>query len=99
MQEHYDHLGISPGASPAEIKTAYHLKLKEFPAHKHPQEFKAIRAAYESLQKGGQDGSYADFFKLLPVEMELDQSLVKQLKEKATAQAQLSLDELMRLTY
>jgi curved DNA-binding protein CbpA len=99
MQEHYDRLGISPGASPAEIKAAYHLKLKEFPAHKHPQEFKAIRAAYESLQKGGQDGSYADFFKLLPTEMELDRSVVKQLKEKATAQAQLSLDELMRLTY
>jgi curved DNA-binding protein CbpA len=99
MQEHYDRLGIVPGASLAEIKAAYHLKLKEFPAHKHPQEFKAIRTAYESLQKGGQDSSYADFFKLLPIEMELDRVVVKQLREKATAQAQVSLDELMRLTY
>jgi DnaJ-class molecular chaperone len=99
MQEHYDRLGIAPGASPAEIKAAYHLKLKEFPAHKHPQEFKAIRAAYEALQKGGQDNSYADFFKMLPTEMELDQVMLTQLREKATEQAQVSLDELMRLTY
>jgi curved DNA-binding protein CbpA len=99
MQEHYDRLGIAPGASLAEIKAAYHGKLKEFPAHKHPQEFKAIRAAYEALQKGGQDNSYADFFKLLPTEMELDPVILKQLRDKATAQAQVSLDELMRLTY
>jgi curved DNA-binding protein CbpA len=99
MQEHYDRLGIAPGASLAEIKAAYHLKLKEFPAHKHPQEFKAIRAAYEALQKGGQDNGYADFFKLLPIEMELDQTVLKQLQERSAAQAQVSLDELMRLTY
>ena len=98
MQEHYDRLGIAPGANLAEIKAAYHLKLKEFPAHKFPQEFKAVRTAYEALQKGGQD-SHSDFFKLLPVEMELDPIVLGQLREKATAQAQISLDELMRLTY
>ncbi|MFZ4676929.1 MAG: molecular chaperone DnaJ, partial [Nodosilinea sp.] len=33
MQDHYDRLGLSPGATSAEIKAAYHAKLKEFPAH------------------------------------------------------------------
>jgi curved DNA-binding protein CbpA len=51
MQDHYDRLGLSAGATSAEIKAAYHAKLKEFPAHTHPQDFKAIRTAYETLRK------------------------------------------------
>ena len=98
MQSNYDLLGISTGASLAEIKAAYHLKLREFPAHKYPEKFKEIRVAYEALQKGGQN-SQEDFFKLRPVEIELDAQLLKQLSESVTAQAQTSIDELMRLTY
>lgn len=98
MEAHYERLGLSPGASPGEIKAAYHAKLREFPAHKHPQEFKAIRVAYEALQKGEQD-SATDFFKLLPTEVALDPILLGQLREKATAKAQISLEEIMRLTY
>ena len=56
MTDHYEQLGIAPGATPAEIKAAYHAKLKEFPAHTHPQEFKATRAAYEALRKAPQGG-------------------------------------------
>jgi len=40
MTSPYDRLGISSSAT-AEIKAAYHAKLKEFPAHRHPEEFKA----------------------------------------------------------
>ncbi len=98
MQSNYDLLGISTGASLAEIKAAYHLKLREFPAHKYPEKFKEIRAAYEALQKGGKNGQ-EDFFKLRPIEIELDAHLLQQLRERVTAQAQTGIDELIRLTY
>jgi curved DNA-binding protein CbpA len=51
MTDHYERLGISPGATAAEIKTAYHTKLREFPAHTYPEEFKKIRGAYEAIRK------------------------------------------------
>lgn len=98
MQVHYDRLGLAVGATPAEIKSAYHAKLREFPAHKHPQEFKAIRAAYEALRNGEQQPEQ-DFFDLQPCQMELDGTLITQLRERATAQAQLTLAELLRLTF
>ena len=98
MQEHYDRLGISPGATPAQIKAAYHAKLREFPAHTHPQEFKAIRAAYEVLRKGGQPAE-DDFFKLRPIEAELDPDQLQNLKQRAISQTEVSLAELIRLTF
>jgi curved DNA-binding protein CbpA len=98
MQEHYDRLGISVGASPTDIKAAYHSKLKEFPAHQHPQEFKAIRAAYEALKKGEQN-THEDFFKIRPVQVELNSELIQELQKRAIAQSEVSLEELMRLTF
>jgi curved DNA-binding protein CbpA len=98
MQEHYDRLGIAVGASPADIKAAYHHKLKEFPAHQHPQEFKAIRTAYEALKKGEQT-TQEDFFKISPVQVELNAELVQALKQRAIAKAEVSLEELIRLTF
>ena len=98
MQEHYDRLGVAVGASPDDIKAAYHRKLKEFPAHQHPQEFKAIRAAYEALKKGEQNVQ-EDFFKIRPVQVELDTERVQKLQQHAIAQAEVSLEDLMRLTF
>lgn len=98
MIEHYERLGVSPDASPAQIKAAYHAKLREFPAHTHPQEFKAIRAAYEALRKGGQN-QFEDFFKERPIQAELDPQLLQQLKQRAIAEIELSLEELIQLTF
>jgi DnaJ-class molecular chaperone len=97
MQDHYDRLGLSPGATPAEIKAAYHAKLKEFPAHTHPQDFKAIRTAYETLRKAprGED----DFFAEVPVQAELDQALLDQLQQRATAAVDVTFEDLIRLTF
>lgn len=97
MQDHYDRLGLSPGATSAEIKAAYHAKLKEFPAHTHPQDFKAIRTAYETLRKTprGED----DFFTPVPIQAELDQALLEQLKQRATAVVDVTLEDLIRLTF
>ena len=98
MKEHYECLGVASGATPAQIKAAYHAKLREFPAHTHPQEFKAVRAAYEALRKGGQN-QFEDFFTPHPIPAELDPQLLQQLKQRAIAQIEVSLEELIRLTF
>ncbi len=97
MTSHYEQLGISPGATPAQIKVAYHAKLREFPAHTYPEEFKAIRGAYEALRKG--DTQHEDFLKMRPLEAELNPEILKQVREKAIAQLEISLDDLIRATF
>ncbi|MGF1569075.1 MAG: J domain-containing protein [Nodosilinea sp.] len=98
MQNYFEQLGLAPGATPAEVKTAYHQKLREFPAHSHPQEFKAIRAAYEALKKGDQ-GQVEDFFNPRPIDASLDPELLQNLRQRATAQVAICLEELVRLTF
>lgn len=97
MTSHYEQLGIFPGATSAQIKAAYHLKLREFPAHTYPEEFKAIRGAYEALRKG--DTQHEDFLKMRPLEAELSPEILKQVREKAIAQLEISLDDLIRATF
>lgn len=97
MQEHYDRLGLVPGATPADIKAAYHTKLKEFPAHSHPEDFKAIRAAYEVLRKGPKPE--ADFFAVVPIQATLDTTLLEPMRERAMAAVEITLDDLIRLTF
>lgn len=98
MTSHYEQLGISPGATPAQIKAAYHGKLREFPAHTYPEEFKAIRKAYEALRKG-ETTQYEDFLKIRPLEAELNPEILKQVQEKVIAQLEVSLDDLIRATF
>jgi curved DNA-binding protein CbpA len=98
MQEHCDRLGISPEASPDEIKAAYHAKLREFPAHTHPQEFKAIRAAYDALRQG-LSAAKEDFFSHRAIAATLDPALLESLRQRAQEQLQVSLDDLLRLTF
>lgn len=98
MSSHYDRLGIASTASPAEIKAAYHAKLKEFPAHSYPQEFKEIRTAYENLRKGEATQS-GDFFTPRPLQATLDPELVQQLQNRVENQLQVSLEELLRTTF
>lgn len=97
MQDHYNQLGLTPGASPAEIKAAYHAKLKAFPAHSHPREFKATRAAYEALRKAPQAAD--DFFDLKSFAAELDPALLKQVQQRATAAVDVTLADLILLTF
>ncbi|NJM74440.1 MAG: J domain-containing protein [Acaryochloridaceae cyanobacterium RU_4_10] len=99
MQEHYDRLGLTPTATPEEIKAAYHLKLREFPAHTHPQEFKAIRAAYEVLRKGGKNLADEPVFIPENETAEFDPAQIARLRQQAIAQVEVTLEELMRLTF
>jgi curved DNA-binding protein CbpA len=98
MSEDYALLGILPGATSAEIKAAYHAKLKEFPAHKYPQEFKAIRSAYEALQKESQQTN-EDFFEIVPAKAKLNQQSLQGLRDRVAAKVEMSLDELICLTF
>jgi curved DNA-binding protein CbpA len=98
MTSHYEHLGISPGATPTEIKAAYHSKLREFPAHTYPEEFKTIRGAYEALRKG-ETTQNEDLLKIRPLKPELNPDILKQVREKAIAQLEVNLDDLIRATF
>lgn len=98
----YERLGITPDASPTEIKAAYHARLRHYPAHSHPQDFKAIRSAYETLNQKSKSELSDEILTIKPFEAELDpESLQKleQLEQKARAQVEVSLTDLLRLTF
>ena len=98
MSTPFEQLGITPDASPKEIKRAYHAKLKEFPAHTHPEEFKAIRAAYDAVRRGSRV-TVEEFFKRKPLEASFDDQTLATLREQATAKIQVDLKSLARLTF
>ena len=98
MDQHYEVLGLQPGATAAEIKAAYHSKLKEFPAHTHPQEFKAIRAAYETLRKQGNQ-PYKDLFTVQPLQAEINPQILDKLHERAAKAVKVEFEDVLRLTF
>jgi curved DNA-binding protein CbpA len=98
MTSHYEKLGIFPGATSAQIKAAYHVKLREFPAHTYPEEFKAIREAYETLRKG-ETAQHGDFLKARPLEAQINPEILEIVRQKAIAQLQISVDDLIRATF
>ncbi len=99
MTSPHDLLGITSSATPAEIKAAYHAKLKEFPAHRHPEEFKAIRAAYDAIRQGESSAADDFFFLVRPLEATLDPAVVQQLRQRVVAQLEVSLEEMIRETF
>ncbi len=94
----HDLLGITVDATPKAAKAAYHAKLKEFPAHTHPTEFKAIRTAYEAIQKGITSPS-ENFFKPSPIGISIEPATIESLKQNLTAHLEVSLEELLKLTF
>ncbi|MGK7888335.1 MAG: molecular chaperone DnaJ [Leptolyngbyaceae cyanobacterium] len=100
IQEHYDRLGITADTPLADIKKAYRAKLKEFPAHSHPQEFKEIRASYEAVQAYLKSPHKTeDFFDLSPIEEKLDEAAIAQIKQRAMEQVEVSVKDLIALTF
>lgn len=95
----YDVLGVTPNDSPEAIKAAYHKQLKAFPAHTHPQEFKAIRAAYEAVGKGSKRNERRAFYEPLPLQVSVDPQLVVKVREQVQSKVELSLEDLIRLTF
>lgn len=97
MNFHYERLGVSPGATPAQIKAAYHAKLREFPAHNFPEEFKAVRAAYEALRQG--NTVEEDFLAPRTINASLDPEVINRLRQQALSQLEVSLEDLIHLTF
>ena len=46
----YAVLGVSPEATPSEVRAAYFAKVRAYPPERDPEGFKRIRAAYEQLR-------------------------------------------------
>jgi hypothetical protein len=91
-------LGIAPEATPAQAKAAYHAKLREFPAHTHPTEFKAVRSAYEAIQAGTTRPA-ENFFTVRPIQATIDPTTLDELKGKLTAHLAVSLEDMLRETF
>jgi curved DNA-binding protein CbpA len=98
MTSPHDVLGVAPDATLAQVKAAYHAKLREFPAHKYPGEFKAVRSAYEAIQKGG-NRPQENFFTVRPIAVTIEPAAIDQLKEKLTAHLAVSLEDMLRETF
>jgi sialic acid synthase SpsE len=98
MTSPHDILGIRSDATPAQVKAAYHTKLREFPAHTHPTEFKAIRSAYEAIQKGG-NRPKENFFMVRPITTTIEPATIAELKGKLTAHLAVSLEDMLRETF
>jgi hypothetical protein len=98
MSSPHELLGISPEATPAQAKAAYHAKLREFPAHKYPTEFKAIRSAYEAIQTGTTRPN-ENFFKVQPIGATIEPATIEQLKENLTAHLAVSTEDMLRETF
>lgn len=65
MQNHYARLGVSPGATPEVIKTAYRKKANQYHPDKNPSadaaaRFREIQEAYEVLSDETRRKAYDD---------------------------------------
>jgi curved DNA-binding protein CbpA len=96
MSDPYALLSVSPSATAAELKAAYHRQLRQFPAHSHPREFQQIRAAYETLRAASQQR--ADPLRPGPLRARLDPEALQALDSRLRASCRLTLADLLRLT-
>jgi tetratricopeptide (TPR) repeat protein len=57
-KSHYEVLGVASTAAEAEIKRAYFNMVRKYQPDRFPEEFKEIRAAYETLMDGQKRAEY-----------------------------------------
>ncbi len=72
----YSVLGVDRKASLADIKCAYFKLVREYPPEEQPEQFKAIRKAYEQL-KSPEQRAVIDMFLLQPPPALTDKSTGK----------------------
>jgi tetratricopeptide (TPR) repeat protein len=65
-KSHYQVLGVKKNASDAEIKRAYFTLVRKYQPDRFPEEFKEIRAAYETLMDGKKRAEYDAIGELPP---------------------------------
>jgi len=66
MQDHYEKLGVSPGATPDVIKLAYRKKAAQYHPDKNTAEnaavrFREVQDAYEVLSDAARRQAYDDY--------------------------------------
>ena len=96
MADPYALLGVTPEASAAELKAAYHRQLQRFPAHSHPQDFQRIRAAYDTLRAAAVNRG--DPLKPGPLRIQLDGDALADLETQVRGACRIDLATLLRLT-
>lgn len=96
MADPYTLLGLTPEASEAELKAAYHRQLRRFPAHSHPQESQRIRAAYDQLRAAA--AQRGDPLQPGPLLQQLDAEALEALEARVRASCRIDLATLLRLT-
>ena len=96
MADPYTLLGLTPEASAAELKAAYHHQLRRFPAHSHPQEFQRIRTAYEQLRAAA--AQRGDPLQPGPLIQQLDAEFLHALEARVRSSCRIDLATLLRLT-
>jgi len=96
MDNPYTLLGLTPDASAAELKAAYHRQLRRFPAHSHPQEFQRIRAAYDALRAAAEHRG--DPLQPGPLLAQLDAEALAALDAQVRQACRVDLATLLRLT-
>lgn len=99
MTNHAELLGVAPDADLAAIKAAYRAKLKEFPAHSHPTEFKAVRLAYDALRQAAGPGGEDEPLSPKPLGVEVDPALVKALRQRVLDQVEKPLEAVIKLSF
>jgi tetratricopeptide (TPR) repeat protein len=58
VKSYYELLGIEKTADPQQIKRAYFGLVRQYPPERFPEEFKELRAAYETLSNGEKRAEY-----------------------------------------
>ncbi|MFO7543342.1 MAG: DnaJ domain-containing protein [Thiobacillus sp.] len=66
MQDHYEKLGVSPGAAPDAIKSAYRKKAAQYHPDKNqspdaPMRFREVQEAYEVLSDAERRKAFDDY--------------------------------------
>jgi tetratricopeptide (TPR) repeat protein len=59
-KDHYEVLGVEKKAASQEIKRAYFTLVRKFPPERFPEEFKEVRAAYDTLMDEKKRAEYDD---------------------------------------
>lgn len=57
-KDYYGRLGVEETADPQQIKRAYYTLVKQYPPERFPEEYKALRAAYDVLSSEGKRAEY-----------------------------------------
>ena len=98
----YQILEIPEDADRATIKKAYFAKIKEFSPDKAPEQFKAIRRAYETLLKRAPSVKKAGAFQVLTLESSDEGNpfeVLQAVKNPQQSQNEVSINQFIKLTF